>query len=417
MKKYALHIPEGVKDYIGEEAALKEKIQNKVKKIFRTNSYHMVETPSFEYLDVFTLGEESFQQPQLYHLVSRQGELLALKSDMTRSIARLVGTQKGEASLPQRFSYLSNSFRYPERYQGKLHEFTQAGVELIGNKSLQADAEVIKVAITCLKEVGVNDFTVHLGSSQFLMDMLEDLGMNEGDKEAVVMAIDKKDAVKVKAILKEAQLEAEVLEVLMEMLQCTGKIELLRNIKSKMRSSKAKAVLEEMEQLYELLEDYGVNDCVLFDFSLMSYGKYYTGIMFQIFTPGVGTALVEGGRYDKLLARFGKDLPAVGFGMHINQMLQRLILQKGLADRQEKRTLVVCSNVTRKVCQEVSDHLRRQNKIIENSLSDDLAESLTYAKKAGMTRVLHFKSGDKVDVYELAKGSMIQTTINQLEGE
>ena len=417
MKKYALHIPEGVKDYIGEEAALKEKIENKVKKIFRTNSYHMVETPSFEYLDVFTLGEESFQQPQLYHLVSRQGELLALKSDMTRSIARVVGTQNIEANLPQRFSYLSNSFRYPERYQGKLHEFTQAGVELIGNKSLQADAEVIKVAINCLKEVGVNDFNVHLGSSQFLKVMLDDLGMNDRDKEAVFAAIDKKDAVKVKAILKEAQLEAEVLEVLMEMLQCTGKIELLRSIKAKMRSTRAKAVLEEMEQLYEMLEDYGVNDSVLFDFSLMSYGQYYTGMMFQIFTLGVGSALVEGGRYDHLLAQFGKDLPAVGFGIHINLVLQRLILQKGLKERQEKRTLVVCSAVTRKVCQEVSDHLRRQNKIVENSLSDNLEESLAYAKKAGMTKVLHFKHGDKVDIYELSKGTIKQSTINQLEGE
>ena len=155
MKNFALYIPEGVKDYIGEEAALKERIQNTVKKIFRTNSYNLVETPSFEYLDVFSLGEESFQQPSLYHFVSRQGELMALRSDMTRSIARVIGSQKIENQLPQRFCYLSNSFRYPERYQGKLHEFTQAGIELIGNKRLEADAEVIKVAVKCLSLIHI----------------------------------------------------------------------------------------------------------------------------------------------------------------------------------------------------------------------------------------------------------------------
>lgn len=414
MKNFALHIPEGVKDYIGEEAALKERIQNTVKKIFRTNSYNLVETPSFEYLDVFSLGEESFQQPSLYHFVSRQGELMALRSDMTRSIARVIGSQKIENQLPQRFCYLSNSFRYPERYQGKLHEFTQAGIELIGNKSLEADAEVIKVAVKCLQEVGISDFTVHIGSGKFLEYILEDLGFKEADSVDVFKAIEAKDAVKLKSVLKEAKIESETLELLLELIQCSGQIALLRSVKAKMPSSRAKEALEKMEQLYELLEDYGVNECIIFDFSLMSYGKYYTGMMFQVFTLGVGSALVEGGRYDHLLSRFSKDLPAVGFGMHINLVMQRLLKQKELSKRQSTRTLVVSTSVTRKVCQEVSDHLRSQELIIENYLSDDMSEALIYAKQVGVNRILHFKHGEQIDVYNLEKGTVKQTTINQL---
>ncbi len=414
MKNFALHIPEGVKDYIGEEAALKDHIQNTVKKIFRTNSYNLVETPSFEYLDVFSLGEESFQQPSLYHLVSRQGELMALRSDMTRSIARVIGTQKTNDQLPQRFCYLSNSFRYPERYQGKLHEFTQAGIELIGNKSLEADAEVIKVAVKCLREVGVSDFTVHIGSGKFLECILADLGFEEESSIEVFKAIEAKDAVKLKSILRKAQIEAEILELLLELIQCSGQIKLLRSVKAKMPSSRAKEALETMEALYELLEDYGVNECVIFDFSLMSYGKYYTGMMFQIFTLGVGSALVEGGRYDHLLSKFGKDLPAVGFGMHINLVMQRLLNQKDLSKRQSNRTLVVSTPVTRKVCQEVSDHLRAQELIIENYLSEDIHEALIYAKQVGMGGILHFKHGEQIDVYNLEKGTVEQTTINQL---
>ena len=414
MKNFALHIPEGVKDYIGEEAALKDRIQNTVKRIFRTNSYNLVETPSFEYLDVFSLGEESFQQPSLYHFVSRQGELMALRSDMTRSIARVIGTQKTDDYLPQRFCYLSNSFRYPERYQGKLHEFTQAGIELIGNKSLEADAEVIKVAVKCLREVGVSDFTVHIGSGTFLECILADLGIEESSTIEVFKAIEAKDAVKVKSILRKAQIEAEILELLLELIQCSGQIELLRSVKAKMPSSRAKEALETMEALYELLEDYGVNECVIFDFSLMSYGKYYTGMMFQVFTLGVGSALVEGGRYDHLLSKFGKDLPAVGFGMHINLVMKRLLNQKELSKRQSNRTLVVSTPVTRKVCQEVSDHLRTQELIIENYLSDDIHEAVNYAKQVGMGGILHFKHGEQIDVYNLEKGTVEQTTINQL---
>lgn len=414
MKNYALHIPEGVKDYIGEEAALKELIQNKVKKVFRTNSYNLVETPSFEYLDVFTLGTECYQQPSLYHLVSRQGELMVLSSDMTRSIARVIGMQKSDEHYPQRFSYLANSFRYPERYQGKLHEFTQAGIELIGNQSMQADAEVIKIAVKCLREVGVTDFNVHIGSSQFLEYVLEDFGIEKKEQEEVFRAIEAKDAVKVKSILKTAQMEAETLELLLELIQCSGQIALLRTIKAKMPSDRSKAAVGELETLYECLEDYGVNECVTFDFSLMSYGKYYTGVMFQIFTLGVGTALVEGGRYDKLLCQFGKDLPAVGFGMNINFVMQRLLQQKGLNKRQTKRTLVVSTEVTRKVCQEVSDHLRSNDLIVENSLTDDLEKAISYAKQSGFYRVLYFKHGDKIEVHDLDRGTIEEITINQL---
>lgn len=414
MKQFALHIPEGVKDYVGEEAALKECIENKVKEIFRTNSYNMVETPSFEYLDVFTLGEETFQQPSLYHLVSRQGELMALKSDMTRSIARLVGTQKVDVEMPQRFGYLSNSFRYPERYQGKLHEFTQAGVELIGNKSLEADAEVIRVAVRCLQAAGLNDFRVHIGSGQFLEYILKDLSLDEACKMQVLKAIEKKDAVQVKEILKGAPIATPMVEVLIELIQCAGQVELLKRIKAKIPSLEAKKALEEMEQLYQLLEADGVNEKLIFDFSLMSYGQYYTGMMFQIFTLGIGSALVEGGRYDTLLERFGRNLPAVGFGMHINLVLQHLIQVKGLHFRQAKRTLAVCTPMTYQICQEASEILRKRGQIVENSLMASLEENLSYAKKRGMARLLYFKEGKQVDSYEIATDSVERLSVDQL---
>ena len=272
MRSDALHIPEGVKDYIGEEAALKNKLQDQVKKVITSYGYHWVETPTFEYLDVFTTGEAHFQQPSLYKMINRQGEIMALRSDMTRSIARVVGMQKSEGTMPQRYAYLANSFRYPERYQGKLHEFTQAGVELIGNNSLEADAEVIKLAVSLLKQSGVTDFTVHIGSSQFLKYTLKDLGLDEAHINEVYEAIEQKNAVKLKAVLKIAITDQEALSLLLELIECAGSIELLRSVKKKMTSNKAIEALDQMEVLYERLEEYGVSDYVLFNFSLLSYG-------------------------------------------------------------------------------------------------------------------------------------------------
>ena len=414
MKNYALHIPEGVKDYIGAEAERKEKIQNRIKTLFHTYSYNLIETPTFEYLDVFNLGEENFQQTQLYSLVNRQGELVALRSDMTRAIARVVCTQNSNLPMPQRYAYMANSFRYPERYQGKLHEFTQAGAELVGKKSAEVDAEVINVAIEALKAAGLRDFTMHIGSSEFLACMLSDIGLDEEDKQAVYQAIEQKDAVNLKAILASSKIDSDTLGTLLELIQCAGKIDLLRSVKAKMTSPVSKAALGYLEDIYEILEEYGVSDNILFDFSILSYGKYYTGVMFQMFAHGIGSAIVEGGRYDKLLCKFGHHLPAVGFGININLLLQKLIQKKPLSNKNNSRTLIVFNPSTRKRAFEVADGFRKEGLVIENSFFENIEEALNYAKEIGIGGALHFKAGENVEVYNIKEGTKEETTVGQL---
>ncbi len=414
MKNYTLHIPEGVKDYIGIEAYQKEKIQNRIKEVFYKYSYNLIETPTFEYLDVFTLGETNYQQTQLYHLITRQGELAALRSDMTRAIARVVCTQNSNMPMPQRYSYMASSFRYPERYQGKLHEFTQAGIELIGKNCLEADAEVIKAAIEALKAAGLKEFTLHIGSSEFLEYMLSDIGLGSEEKAAVYKAIEQKDAVKLKAILESAHIDKEMLSVLLELIQCAGKIDLLRSIKEKITSAKSKEALEYLENVYEILEEYEINQYILFDFSILSYGKYYTGIMFQAYTHGIGSAVVEGGRYDSLLNKFGRDLPAVGFGIDVNLLLQKMIKENPIANFISRRTLIAYTKAARKTALREADRLRKQGLVVENSFFDTLEEARAYAGAIGIGGVLYFKDGDQVEVHNLAENTVQETTVGEL---
>lgn len=414
MKNYTLHLPEGVKDYIGMEAKLKEKLQNKIKNVFKSYSYNLIETPTFEYLDIFTLGTANFQQTHLYHLINRQGELVALRSDMTRAIARVVCTQNSNVSTTQRYSYIANSFRYPERYQGKLHEFTQGGIELIGNNSAEADAEVIKVAIEALETVDIHDFTMHIGSSQFLEYMLSDIGLGELEREQVYVAIDQKDAVKLKKILEASPIDSQTLAMLLELIQCAGSIELLRSVKQRINCSQSKEALEYLEEIYEILQAYGIEEKVLFDFSLLSYGKYYTGIMFQAFTHGIGSAIVEGGRYDTLLCQFGRDLPAVGFGIDINLVLQKLMQNIDNISLNASKTLIVYTTNTRSAALKVADNFRKEGLIIENSFSKDIEEALNYAKDLGMGGILYFKEEERVVVYNLKANTIEETTIGQL---
>lgn len=414
MKNYTLHLPEGVRDYFGVEATKKQEIQRKIQDVFYTYNYQWIETPSFEYLDVFTLGEESFQKPSLYHLMNRQGEMIALKSDMTRAIARVVCTQNSNQVFPQRYGYITNSFRYPERYQGKLHEFTQAGIELVGINSAQADAEVLAVAIDSLKQVGIEDFTIHVGSAPFLGHTLKELGLSAAEKENVYHAIKQKDVITLRSILEGTGISKQNFSMLMELMQYAGDISVLRKIQEQVESLEAKKALNHLEEVYKMLQAYGMEQYIVFDFSILSYGQYYTGIMFQGYTEGIGSAILEGGRYDTLLGKFGKNIAAVGFGMDINALLQKGKQNESNKNIHFKKTLIVDTPATHQIAYQVATSLRADGMVIEYSFFDNLKDSLDYAKEVGFGGVLAFMQGEEVEVYNLQEGTMQKTTVDRL---
>ena len=159
---------------------VKKEIEHKVLDIFKHHGFELIKTPTLEYLDVFS--KDGLQKPDLYNLINRQGELLALCNDMTSSIARFVCSN---VSLPfgiKKYCYIQDTFRYPRLYQGKHHQFLQAGVELIGDNGALADASIIHLASSCLKGCNVNDFTIHLGSSSFLSHLLNVFKIKDTNK-------------------------------------------------------------------------------------------------------------------------------------------------------------------------------------------------------------------------------------------
>lgn len=413
MKNYTLHIPEGVKDFLCEEASAKQMIEERVKKVLVRHGYDLIETPTFEYLDVFTLGDEAFQNPRLYKWINKQGEVVALCSDQTKSIARVVATQNSMQPFPQRYAYVSNSFRYPEQYQGKMHEFTQAGIEIIGNQSIQSDAEVIMLAIEAIKATGITEFTMHIGSAAFLGDMLSSVGISAEMKQEVYKAIDAKDAVRIKEILEGIDVAGEVAGVILHLMQRVGKIDLLQEIKEKIHSEYAKDALVQLEALYAKLVEYGVEEYILFDFSILSYASYYTGMMFQGYTHGVGSAIVEGGRYDKLLEDFGKDLPAVGMGINVNLILQKY-QALGLTAHQNRRTLFVWEEGMGKVAIDLAKDMRSSGLVIEYGLGHVFEEEVAYAKAKGIQGIIYFAQSEEVVMYDLEKDVKHVTTIEEL---
>ena len=391
MKDYTRCIPEGLRDVQDEEALIKQKIEHKVRQLFTQYNYCFLETPTFEYLDVFTLGNQSYQSKDLYTWINREGEIVALRSDQTRAIARVVATSYSTLAYPKRYAYLSSTFRCLKQYQGKMHEFTQAGVELMGVTNTQSDAEIIVLAIEALKLCGIKDFTIHLASATFLHEVLEALDLTKEMKEGIEQAIKIKDAVSVRKILQTWEGEEALAELLIDLLQSSGSLALLEALKVKIKHPTILKALDYLENLYTRLTYFGVADYILFDFSILSYASYYTGMMFQAYTEGVGTAIVEGGRYDTLLQNFGIDVPAVGMAMNINLILQKY-RQEEKEIKREACFLVGWESPLVQKGIKLAEELRSQGYRVECALSNDYTRELNYAKKTGIDKFIFLEN-------------------------
>lgn len=365
MQNYKLQTPIGVKDYTYDLSKKKEQLTKKLKELFIKNGYHYTETPTFEFLDVFT---ENHQSLDLYKFTNRYGELVSLRSDMTRSIARLCSSELLDMPFLQKLCYNANIFRMPKEYLGKLHEFTQTGVELIGIDSVYADYEIVSLAIKALQLGLKNDYMLHISSSDFFNNLFSELNIDLDLQNLIFKAIEEKNMVVIKKVLKDAKIDDASLEMIILVIGSVGKLDLIDKIKQNVKTEKTLNSLQRLESLYKLLELSNLDGNVYFDFSLLSYGNYYTGIYFQGYSQNIGNVICEGGRYNNLLKQFNNDRPSVGFAIMINELLD-----KYEADLKINEVMIYSKNK-----ENVIKYLNNNNGFM--SLEESLEDSLKYAK-------------------------------------
>ena len=385
MKNYKLHVSEGFQDTYGKEMLVKKEIEHKVLDIFKHHGFELIKTPTLEYLDVFS--KDGLQKPDLYNLINRQGELLALCNDMTSSIARFVCSN---VSLPfgiKKYCYIQDTFRYPRLYQGKHHQFLQAGVELIGDNGALADASIIHLASSCLKGCNVNDFTIHLGSSSFLSHLLNVFKIKDTNKFYELM--DNKDYVSLRNYLN-SLLDEDNTNLLINIILKGGKLHYIENLINKFDDSSLKEDLTYLKNVYLVLETLGVNN-IVFDFSIYTYAKYYTGIIFEIYIDGVSKSVCSGGRLDSFLKTFGKDLSDCGFGLDIDS-LAKYCLDKELIKTNKEKYLSCISLDNLKYENEINEKFRNEGIIVSTIVNTNIDEILKYAKDFSFNKIIYFNN-------------------------
>jgi ATP phosphoribosyltransferase regulatory subunit len=320
-------IPPGTRDWLPRDAG---RIRSAVAGVLAEAArwgYREVATPTLEYLDVLVrgAGAGAAAADRLFKLIDRGGELLALRPDMTTSVARLAATRLRDldaaGSLPLRVAYAGQVFRGgPPGGAARLREFPQVGCELIGPRTIEADAEIVALAAAAFRAAEIGAFSLSLGHVGFLQSLLAGLEVSEDDAAAVRSLLYQKDFVGLRTLLERHRAPADRVEAVMALpaLRGPGALAEARRL---VQTSEGRGVVQDLERLSEALAAHGVSDVVTIDLSIIRDFDYYTGIVFEGHTISLGAPLGGGGRYDRLLDQFGVALPATGFALRLDRVL------------------------------------------------------------------------------------------------
>ena len=311
-------IPLGTRDVLPEEMREIRAISSRMRQTFEQGGYGEVHTPALEYEDVLRRGDARAAGAR-YRTFDEQGDVLALRSDMTIPIARVVATRYADAEVPLRFCYFAHAWRAVERGVGEPREFLQGGLELIGAGAPQAEAEVVALTIAALDEAGLRRHRVGVGDGSLYAGLLRSLGVPEEGHLPLLECLSRRDLVAldmhVRALGGIGESERDLLLRLPEL---RGGREVLERADG-MPAEWTKAV-EGLRALHELLAERGVADRVIFDLGLVRELGYYTGAVFEVYDAALGAPIGGGGRYDDLLGRFGRDLPACGWALNVERL-------------------------------------------------------------------------------------------------
>jgi ATP phosphoribosyltransferase regulatory subunit len=316
-------IPPGVQYIFDGEVQVRRWIERQIMSVFEGWSYSEIILPIFDYADLFSLGMGKEQAEMTYRFTGRDGKLLALRPEMTSLVARTVATRFRERERPIRLSYTGEVFRWDQPRGGRQYEFHHIGLEHIGSDRLEADTEVLVVAIEALRNLGLEGFTITLGHVDFFNGIADRLDLDDLGRCAMRELIDRKDTEQLAEFLKEYA-DAGSREAFCRLATLVGKHETLAEARSLVSNDTSRAALDDMERVYAIAEAIGIDSYIDIDLGDVGGLDYYTGLTFKIFVRGLGTPLGRGGRYDRLLAKFGSSEPAVGFSICLDWLAQLL---------------------------------------------------------------------------------------------
>lgn len=409
-----LHTPEGVRDIYNAECERKIQLQNSLHQVMQLHGFRDIQTPTFEFFDIFSEERGTVAAKDMYKFFDREGNTLVLRPDITPSIARCAAKYYKEETFPIRLSYMGSTFINNSSYQGKLKESTQLGAELINDDSSDADAEMLALTIECLLQAGLKEFQVEIGEADFFRGLVEEAGFDEEEENQLRILIEKKNMFGVEELLSSKDISPALKRVFLNLTELFGSLDKLKEAKSLTTNKRALHAIERLEQLYSILTVYGLETYITFDLGMLSKYNYYTGIIFRAYTYGTGDTIANGGRYDNLVGQFGKNAPAIGLAIMVDQLMLALTRQKIEITSETVNTLILYKSNLLENAIVLANHFRSQGMNIELlAAKEDLKidEYIAYAKRSSIGGILYFETAEKIKVINSDEGSIQEANI------
>lgn len=404
-----LHTPEGVRDIYNTECERKIELQNRLHHVMELHGFKDIQTPTFEFFDIFSKERGTVAAKDMYKFFDRDGNTLVLRPDITPSIARCAAKYYKEETFPVRLCYMGSTFINNSSYQGKLKESTQLGAELINDASADADAEMLALTIECLLKAGLKEFQVEIGEADFFRGLVEEAGFDEEEENQLRILIEEKNMFGVEEIISNKEISSDLKTVFLTLPELFGTADKLVDAKSLTKNPRALKAIERLEELYTILTAYGLEKYITFDLGMLSKYNYYTGIIFRAYTYGTGDTVANGGRYDNLVGQFGKDAPAIGLAVMVDQLMLALTRQKIDIKQSTENTLILYKKNLLENAILLANHFRNQDMNMELLCINEnlpLEDYISYSRRNGNGGILYFETASLIQVINAESGEI-----------
>ncbi|WP_442596196.1 ATP phosphoribosyltransferase regulatory subunit [Neobacillus sp. D3-1R] len=315
--------PLGMRDTLPNLYETKHLTRSKMENAIKQWGYQFIETPTLEYYETVGAASAILDQ-QLFKLLDSQGHTLVLRPDMTTPIVRVAASKLLKEDLPLRLAYAANVFRAQQREGGRPAEFEQIGVEAIADPTVSIDGEVIALLVSTLQEAGLDHFQISVGHIGFVQELFLQILGTEDRANVLRRYLYEKNYVGYREHVKSLSLSSIDKQRLLDFLKLRGGQEAIEKAFDIVENERGKEALRQLQELYAILSDYGVESFIQLDLTLVSHMSYYTGILFEVYAGQVGFPIGNGGRYDQLLEKFGESKSATGFGIHLDRLLEAI---------------------------------------------------------------------------------------------
>lgn len=311
-----------MRDFTVDECKRRNKIIETITERFSKWGYSEVSTPIVEYYKTFNHKTQDLKEEEMYKFFDNRGRILVLRPDMTVPVARLVNTKLKDMKLPLKLFYNAEVFRVHESFEGKRNEYLDCGIELIGASGEKTDLEVLVTALEVLKALDTKkEFKLEIGNVNILKSALKDMNLYIDNQNKVIELINKKSLTSLREYLDDIEIRKEYKEFLNKFPWLFGGYEMIKKAKGLAFNEDMKKNIEYLENLYLNLQKLGYEKYLSVDISMVPRVNYYSGIIFKGYVKEIGSTVIRGGRYDNLLESFGKSIPAIGFSVDVNLLI------------------------------------------------------------------------------------------------